>query len=193
MKKNKFNDRNKNNQYFFVGHKIRASKVLLIDENNKNCGVVSLQEALKRAERAGLDLVQVNELRDKPTCKLLDFGKFRYEQSKKDKLAKKKQRESVVKIKEIKLRPSTDSNDIKIKAKKACQFLNEGHKIKLTIIFRGRELSHKSLGEEVLNEFLSYISDGQLESSPSLTGKQLIAFIQKKSVVNTKPAEKISA
>lgn len=164
---------NKVNGKFFVGRQIRASQVLLINDQNENLGVVGLDIALQKAYDVGLDLVQVSFDNNKPTCKIIDFGKFKYEQSKKEKLAKKKQREGEIRIKEIKFRPTTDLNDLKIKAKKAKDFLLDGDKVKVTIVFRGRELSHKEVADDTLKSFLSFLPEADIISEPLLNGKNL--------------------
>ena len=181
MKKQHFRNKNNNSKYF-VGRQIRASRVLCIDQNNTNCGVISLSDALDLANKNGLDLVQIsNGSKDKmPTCKILDYSKFKYDLSKKEKLAKKKQRESAVKIKEIKFRPSTGENDLRIKAKQASAFLEDGHRVKVTIVFRGREMSHRQIGEDTLQQFVDMLSNVEFESKPSMNGRNMVAILAKK-------------
>ena len=163
------------------GRNIRANKVLCIDQDNNNLGIIDLFQALKLAENSGLDLVQVAPpiKGGVPTCKIVDLGKYRYELSKKQKALAKKQRESASKIKEIKFRPSTDINDLKIKANQAQEFLDAGDKVKITITFKGRELSYKEIGYDTLNSFLSLISDIETISQPSMDGRFLCAIIKK--------------
>jgi translation initiation factor IF-3 len=165
----------------FVGRQIRASEVMCIDHENVNRGVISTDEALSIAKTSGLDLVQVSPgSRDKaPTCRVLDYSKYKYELSKKEKSAKKKQRENAIKIKEIKFRPVTGDHDLQIKAKQAQGFVDDGHRIKVTIVFRGREMSHKEVAIETLRSFVDMIDGAILTSSPSMTGRHMCAFIAK--------------
>jgi len=182
MKSNKRRNENSRRKHY-INKQIKASQVLCIDENNKNCGVISISDALSKANLQGLDLVQIADSNSAPTCRILDYSKFKYEQSKKEKLAKKKQRESSLKVKEIKLRPSTGEHDLKIKAKQASEFLSSGHKIKLTITFKGREISHRYLGDDTLNLFLDMLPDAELSDTPSMSGRSLSAIVTKKSGV----------
>lgn len=175
MKKHRNNKLN-----HFVGRQIRAHRVLCINHNNENCGVIPISDALKMAEDNGLDLVQINNDVKNPTCKILDYNKFRYDLSKKEKLAKKKQRESIIKIKEIKFRPTTDENDLRIKAKHAREFLDDGNKVKITIVFRGREMSYRDIGMDTLNKFIDMIEVAQFEHDPSMNGRNLSAILSKK-------------
>lgn len=172
--------RNNNKLKHFVGNQIRAHRVLCINHNNENCGVVPIYEALKMAEESGLDLVQINNDTKNPTCKILDYNKFRYDLSKKEKLAKKKQRESAIKVKEIKFRPTTDENDLQTKAKHAKEFLDDGNKVKVTIVFRGREMSYRDIGTDTLYKFFDMIEIAQFENEPSMSGRNLSAILCKK-------------
>jgi len=167
---------------YFINKQIRASQVLCIDQDGNNRGVIPFYEALKLAEQSQLDLVQIGfpPNGQPPTCKILDFGKFKYEQSKKEKQAKKKQRESTIEIKEIKLRPSTADNDLRIKAKQAQEFLNDGDKVKISVMFHGREITHQQVGMVTLNTFISYVSNGQVETAPTMNGKDLVVVLSKK-------------
>lgn len=167
---------------YFINKQIRANQVLCIDHTGTNRGVISFSEALKIAEQNNLDLVQIGFASNGklPTCKILDFGKFKFEQSKKEKQAKKKQRDSIIELKEIKFRPSTAENDLKTKAKQAQDFLSNGDKVKISVMFHGRELSHQSVGIDTLNKFLALIPNGQQEKAPSLTGKDLVVILEKK-------------
>jgi translation initiation factor IF-3 len=170
-----------NSSKYFLNHQIRAPKVLCIDDE-VNHGIISLQDALRLAESKGLDLVQISAQPGQvPTAKILDYSKFKYEQAKKDKLSKKKQRESAIEIKEIKFRPSTAENDLRTKARQAQGFLEEGNKVKISIVFHGRELSHKEVADNTLQIFLSLIPEAQIVSPASLNGKDLIVIIEKRS------------
>lgn len=172
---------NNRQEKVFIGHAIRAPRVLCINADSTNLGVISTSDAIKLATDQGLDLVQVSPPSNgkPPTCKILNYGKFKYDQSKKEKEAAKKQRESIVKTKEIKLHPTTDINDLKIKAKKAAEFLDEGSKVKVMVLFRGwREASHKAVAVNTLNEFLSYVTNGN-STSPSMDGKVLSCMLER--------------
>ncbi len=168
MKQNQKRDR------YFVNHQIRSESVILIDSDGKSLGQINTRDALKKASDAGLDLVQINQARDcSPTCKILDYSKFKYDLSKQEKEAKKKQRENTVKVKEIKFRPTTGENDLSIKAKQAKDFIAEGHRVKISVIFKGREISHKEIGVQTLRDFVSMVPGLILESDPVLLGKYL--------------------
>jgi translation initiation factor IF-3 len=158
---------------FAVNWDIEAREVRLIDATGEMIGVVPIREALARAEAAGLDLVEVSPTARPPVCKILDYGKFKYEQQKKANAARKKQR--VIEVKEIKMRPSIDDNDYNIKMGKVREFLAEGDKVKVTMRFRGREMSHQHLGMEVLNRVREQMAElGKVEQMPKLEGRQMV-------------------
>lgn len=164
-----------------VGRNIRSPQVLCIDAENTNRGLMLTSEALALAESCGLDLVQISSGKEEtPICKIIDYSKFKYEQSKKDKAAKKKQRENSIKVKELKFRPTTGDNDLKIKAKQAQGFIDDGDKLKVTITFKGREMSHREVGLITLEKFISMLSDASIEENPSMSGRHLSAMIVKK-------------
>ena len=173
MSKNKFGR-------VYVNSSIRAKKVRCIDQDNSNLGVIFLADALRIAEEKELDLVQFsNSQTQTPTCKILDYGKFKYEQSKKDKKQARKAREAVAKIKEIKFRPTTDIHDLGTKAKLATKFLADGCKIKITVVFRGREMAHTGIARSAIERFVDLVQDGQLESQPSMNGRMMTCFLVK--------------
>lgn len=165
---------------YLINNKIEAKNVRCIDQENNNIGVISFTEALRIAQQAELDLVQISSNAGTPVCRVVDYSKFKYEKSKQEKIAKKKQRENIVKVKELKLRPSTSDNDIAIKAKQAVGFFAEGNKVKITIVFKGREMNHKDVGMNALNRFLKQVPEAQLESDPVQSGKILTAILNKK-------------
>lgn len=139
-------------------------------------GVVSRLEGLKMAQEAGLDLVEVSPNAEPPVCKILDNGKYKYEQQKKKAEAKKKQK--VVEVKEVQLRPGIDENDFQVKLRAIHRFVDEGNKVKVTMRFRGREVAHHELGMEVLVRIRESISDmAKVENNPRLEGKQMIMVI----------------
>jgi len=162
-------------QNYRINRQIRAKEVRLIDENGKQIGIVPLEEALRIAEERGLDLVEIAPQANPPVCKILDYGKFIYEQKKKEKLAKKKQRESAIEVKEIQLSPRIDEHDLQVKIKHMREFLEDGDKVKIRIRFRGRESSHPELGEKLVKRILEELSEvGQLESEPKKEGTFLM-------------------
>jgi len=136
---------------------IRADEVRLINEDGKQVGVMPLREALFRAREAGLDLVEVAPNARPPVCRIMDYGKFKYEQSKKAQEARKKQ--SYIQVKEIKMRPRTDVHDLEIKKRRIRKFLGEGNKVKVTVRFRGREIVHSHLGLDLLKRISEEMSD----------------------------------
>lgn len=155
---------------------IRCPEVRLIGAEGEMLGVMPPFEALKLAEAAGLDLVEVSPNAAPPVCKILDFGKYRYEMQKKAKDAKKKQK--VIEIKEIKLRPGIDTNDYNIKLRNVLRFLEEGDKVKVTLRFRGREMSHMEIGLEVLNRMKADTKDhAKIEMEPKTEGRQMVMVL----------------
>lgn len=180
-KKRGFNNNKKGSQRdrHFVGRQIRSSEVMCIDDQNVNHGVISIQDALRLADNSGLDLVQVSTpARGKaPTCRIIDYSKFKYEQSKKEKASQKKQRENAIKIKEIKFRPVTDENDLRIKAKQVQSFVDDGHRIKVTITMKGREMSHKEVAFETFGKFVEMLDSVEVINEPSMAGRSMCAVI----------------
>jgi translation initiation factor IF-3 len=150
--------------------------VRLIDEKGENIGVVPIAQALGRAEQAGLDLVEIAPLAEPPVCKILDFGKYKYEEQKRKSEARKKQK--VIEIKEIKMRPSIDDHDYDIKMRSVTKFLGEGDKVKVTLRFRGRELVHQELGVKVLERVRDDLATiGKVEQFPKMEGRQMTMVI----------------
>ncbi len=151
---------------------IRAKTVRLIGVDGEQLGIMSLEQALAHAQEEGLDLVEVAPTADPPVCRVMDYGKFKYQQNKKVKEARKKS--TSVQIKEVKFRPKTDEHDINTKIGHAKKFLAKGHKLKLTVMFRGRELAHPHLGEEMLNRVSELLAeDALIESAPSREGRHM--------------------
>ncbi len=156
-----------------INRMIDAHEVRLIDENGNMVGIVPLREALARAEEAGLDLVEISPTARPPVCKILDYGKFKYEAQKKAAAARKKQR--VIEIKEIKMRPGIDDNDYEIKLRKMKEFLEEGDKVKVTLRFRGREMVHTHLATSLLERIKNDVGDrAKIEQMPKLEGRQMV-------------------
>ena len=158
---------------------IRAKEVQLIGDNGEKLGVLSLRNALDLAEEKKLDLVLVTPQANPPVCKIMNYGKYKFEQSKKEKEAKKKQK--VVEIKEIRITPNIEEHDFNFKAKNARKFIEDGNKLKITVRFRGREVNNASLGENVLNKFIENLSDiANLDKNPKLEGKNMFIMLSKK-------------
>jgi translation initiation factor IF-3 len=160
-----------------VNDQIRAREVRLIADSGEQIGVIPTLEARRRAHAAGLDLVAINISNGVPICKILDYGKFKYDQSRKDRETAKKNRENRVELKEIQLRPTTDSNDIAIKAKRAQGFLEEGNKVKVIIKFKGREITHLDVGAHVMHDFLNALVDYKFERPVARSERQLFTII----------------
>ena len=162
-----------------VNEEINALSVRLVDENGEMIGVVPLREALIRAAEAGLDLVEVAATASPPVCKILDYGKFKYEEQKKKNEARKKQK--IIEVKEIKLRPTIDENDYQVKMRAMLRFLEEGDKVKVTLRFRGRELAHQDLGMKVLIRVRDELEDlAKVEQMPRMEGRQMIMVLAPK-------------
>ncbi|GAB6067913.1 translation initiation factor IF-3 [Methylothermus subterraneus] len=151
----------------------------LIGANGEQIGIVSLAEALQIAEQAGLDLVEIAPQAEPPVCRVMDYGKFRFEQSKKLQAAKKKQKQ--IQVKEIKLRPGTGESDYQIKLKSLIRFLEDGDKAKVTVRFRGREVAHAELGMELLERIEKDLSEhAVVEQHPKMEGRQLVMVLAPK-------------
>jgi translation initiation factor IF-3 len=153
--------------------------VRVINPNGVQLGIMSPQEALQTAMSLGLDLVEVAPESNPPVCRIMDYGKYRYEQSKKAKDAKKKQ--TVIQIKEIKMRPKTDEHDLEFKMRHIEKFLKEGNKAKVTMIFRGREVMHTNLGRKLLDKLAEDLKDAAIvEQLPRLEGKNMVMILAPK-------------
>lgn len=162
-----------------VNFRIEAREVRLIDAQGNMIGVVPTREALTRAEEAGLDLVEIAPTATPPVCKILDYGKFKYEAQKKANAARKKQR--VIEVKEIKMRPGIDDNDYNIKMKKVREFIDEGDKVKVTMRFRGREMAHGELGMAVLRRVAEQMAEvAKVEAHPRMEGRQMLMVLSPK-------------
>jgi translation initiation factor IF-3 len=154
-------------------------QVRLIDENGQMIGVVSRREAINRAQEAGLDLVEVSPTAEPPVCKILDYGKFKYESQKKKNEARKKQK--IIEVKEIKMRPGIDDHDYDVKMRAMHRFLEEGDKVKVTMRFRGREMVHQELGLKVLERVRGQLDEvAKVEQMPRLEGRQMTMVIAPK-------------
>ncbi|WP_189992837.1 translation initiation factor IF-3 [Thalassobaculum fulvum] len=159
-----------------VNREINVRTVRCVGPDGDMLGVLSLHEALARAEEYGLDLVEVSPNADPPVCKILDFGKFKYEAQKKKNEAKKKQK--VIEVKEIKMRPNIDDHDYQTKMRAVNRFLEDGDKVKLTMRFRGREMAHQEIGLNVLKRVQDELAEvAKVESYPKLEGRQMIMVV----------------
>ena len=162
-----------------VNEKIRVDKVRLIGALGEQFGVVEIQEALKRAMEQGLDLVEVSPQSVPPVCRIMNFSKFKYDQEKKEKAARKKQR--VIHVKEIRFKPKIGEHDYQTKLHHIQRFLKRGDRIKVTLVFRGREMAHQELGRAILDRFAKDISDiGEIEKGPISEGRNLILIVRAK-------------
>jgi len=162
-----------------VNHEIRAREVRLIGPDGKQLGIMSLKDALRHAQDAQLDLVRVASDAKPPVCKVMDFGKFKYEQSKREKEARKKQK--VINIKEIRMNPTIDEHDFQVRLKNTLRFLKDGDKVKVSIRFRGRQMAHTKLGEQVLNKMAESIKEvGVVEKKPKMEGRNMIMVLSPK-------------
>ena len=159
-----------------INEEIRDREVRLIDENGEQLGVMPTQKALELAEERGLDLAKIQPQAKPPVCKLLDYDKYRYEQSKRERDNRKNQR--VVSIKEVQLSATIEENDVLTKAKMATKFLADGDKVKVSIRFRGRQIAHSEIGQQVMQEFAERIKDyGTVERRPMLEGRQMTMMV----------------
>lgn len=155
-----------------MNRQIRAPKVRVIDSEGNQVGIISVAEALTLAEQAGLDLVEIAPTAVPPVCKIIDYGKYRYQQTKKEKESKKAQHQ--VKLKEIKIKPNIDVHDFQVKVKKARGFIEDGDKVRVTCVFRGREILHPEFGQNIIARFCEELQDvANAESSAKLFGKNL--------------------
>ena len=159
-----------------VNDRIRVAEIRLIGADGENIGVVSPARGIALAEEAGLDLVEISPNAVPPVCKIMDLGKFKYEQQKREAEARKKQK--IIDIKEVKFRPGTDTHDYDVKMRNVLRFLEDGDKVKVTLRFRGREMAHQELGVELLNRIRDDVGElGKVESMPKLEGRQMVMMI----------------
>lgn len=175
-----------------INEEIRVREVRLIDENGDQIGIVPTREALEMAMDRGLDLVEIAPGAKPPVCRLMDYGKFRYEQSKRDKEARKKQK--VITVKEVKMRPRIEDHDFMVKARHARKFLEAGDKVKVTIMFRGREISHADLGRDLCSKFADELKNVALvEKDPKVEGKNMIMILTPRTDINKDTSKKETA
>lgn len=160
----------------FINEQIRDKEIRLIGESGEQLGIMSSREALKLAEEAGLDLVKIAPTAKPPVCKIVDYGKYRYELARKEKDAKRKQK--VIEVKEIRMSPNIDTNDLNTKVGAARKFLEKGNRVKVTLRFRGREMAHMSTSKHILDDFAQMLSDiAVVEKMPKVEGRSMIMFL----------------
>ncbi|WP_295712579.1 translation initiation factor IF-3 [uncultured Mitsuokella sp.] len=168
-----------------INERIHIREVRVTSATGEQLGIMPTREALRMAEEQHLDLVEVAPKAKPPVCRIMDFGKYRYEQQKREKEAKKKQK--VINIKEVKLRPNIEQHDFDVKLKNALRFVEEGNKVKVTIMFRGRELSHPELGKEVLSRVAAALGDAvSIERNAKLEGKNMTMIVAPKVAKSSK-------
>ena len=159
-----------------INEEIRDKEVRLIGDDGEQLGILPIQQAQDIAVEKGMDLVKIAPQAKPPVCKIMDYGKFRFEQAKREKEARKNQR--VVEIKEIRLTPNIDIGDLNTKVKNACRFLQDGNKVKVSVRFRGRAVTHASLGQDLLHRFAELCSEcSTVEKQPKLEGRQMLMFL----------------
>ena len=162
-----------------INEQIRDREVRLIGEEGEQLGVMSSREAQKLADEAGLDLVKIAPTAKPPVCKIVDYGKYRYEQARKEKEARKKQK--TIEIKEIRLSPNIDTNDLNTKINAAKKFLTKGDKVKVTLRFRGREMTHINYSKQILDSFFEKVEDiAVVDKPPKMEGRSMVMFLSKK-------------
>ena len=162
-----------------INEQIRDKEVRVIGEDGEQLGIMPSREALRLAEEAGLDLVKIAPTAKPPVCKIVDYGKFRYEQARKEKEARKKQK--IIEIKEIRLSPNIDTNDLNTKISAARKFITKGDKVKITLRFRGREMAHMANSKHILDDFAEALSDiASIEKAPKVEGRSMTMFLTEK-------------
>ena len=158
---------------------IRAPEVRVIDADGKQVGILPLKEAMKIAEEKGLDLVEVAPNSQPPVCRVMNYGKYKYQQNKRIQEARKHQ--TVIHVKEVKVRPRTEEHDFQTKLRHVKRFLDEGNKVKISILFRGREIAHPEFGKEMLNRFVEGLKDLMvIEQAPRLEGRNMVMILSPK-------------
>ncbi|HNU95115.1 MAG TPA: translation initiation factor IF-3 [Bacillota bacterium] len=163
----------------FVNEEIRAREVRVVDDNGEQLGIMALRDALRAAAERNLDLVEVAPTARPPVCRIMDFGRFKYEQSKRDREARKKQH--IVSIKEVRMTPKIEDHDFEVKVKNAEKFLREGDKVKVSVRFRGREIVHTDIAQRLLREMAATLSAvSSMEREPKVEGRNMIMILSPK-------------
>lgn len=162
-----------------INEQIRDREIRLIGEDGEQLGIMSVRDAMKLAREANLDLVKIAPTAKPPVCKIIDYGKYRYEQARKEKEARKKQK--TIEVKEVRLSPNIDTNDLNTKVNQARKFVSSGNKVKVAVRFRGRELAHTAVGKTILEDFAQKLSDIAVIDKPAkLEGKSMVMFLVEK-------------
>ncbi len=162
-----------------INEQIRDKEVRVIGEDGEQLGVMSIKEAMDLAEEAGVDLIKIAPTAKPPVCKIADYGKYKYEQMRREKEAKKKQK--VIEIKEIRLSPNIDTNDLNTKANSARKFLTKGDKVKVSLRFRGREMAHMNSSKHILDDFAELLADvAVIDKAPKVEGRSMTMFLTEK-------------
>lgn len=162
-----------------INEEIRAREVRLVGDAGEQLGIMSARDAYKLAQEKGLDLVEVAPTAKPPVCRIMDYGKYKFEQSKREREARKKQR--IITVKEVKLRPNIEEHDFQVKTKNVVRFLEDGDKVKVTIMFRGREISHSDLGKELCVRMADMVKDlAAVEREPKVEGRNMIMILSPK-------------
>ena len=170
-----------NSKEAIINREIKAKEVMVIGPHGEQMGIKKINDAITLAEYAGFDLVLMRSNANPPVCKIMDYNKYKYEKSKKLKEAQKKQRENNLELKEFRLSPVIDIHDFNTKIKNVSKYLSKGHKIKVTIRFKGRQMAHTELGREVLLKFASELDDiGTIEQQPKLDGRNMYMLLAPK-------------
>ena len=172
-----------------INEQIRDREVRVIGQDGEQLGIMSASEAMKLAREAELDLVKIAPTAKPPVCKIIDYGKYRYEMARKEKEAKKKQK--TIEIKEVRLSPNIDDNDLNTKVNAAKKFIQKGDKVKVTLRFRGREMAHTDIGKDILRKFAEGCGEvGNMDKDPKLEGRNMSMFISPKSQAQIQKAAK---
>lgn len=159
-----------------VNEQIKSAKIRVVGADGEMVGVISVREGIELANESGLDLVEVSPNAEPPVCKIIDYGKYKYAQAKRANEARKKQK--IIHIKEVKLRPATDTHDLEVKIKHIVKFIEDGDKVKITMRFRGREMAHPEIGLKVFEDIKARLADiVKVENTPRLEGRQMVMII----------------
>ncbi|MCH7674825.1 translation initiation factor IF-3 [candidate division KSB1 bacterium] len=170
---------NKKKQTTAINERIKAPEVRVIDADGEQVGVIDTSEAIETARNKGLDLVEISPAASPPVCKIMDYGKYKYQQSKKEKDTKKKQH--VIHVKEIRLRPKIEAHDFNFKVSHARKFIEKGNKVKATVLFRGREMAHKEFAKTLLERMANELEDiAKIEREAVMEGRMMIMFLTKR-------------
>jgi len=162
-----------------INHQIRIRQIRVIDEENEQLGVLETADALALAVRKGLDLVEIAPNQRPPVCRIMDYGKFKYEEKKKEQASRRKQHQ--VQVKELRVRPGTGEHDLQTKVKRAREFLEGGDKVLVCCLFRGRQMAHKEVGEQVINEVVKHLADiAKVEAPVRQEGRRMVLMLAKK-------------